>query len=139
MSKPALKFLLRSRRWALLLAAVVSIASSTGCLEGSNASLKAMSHYTFPNSNVIPLGNAVGEASRVRFLFPGSPDGDLKGDAIDRAIKSKGGDLLIDYVEESTTTSLGLFHVTTVRVSGTVAKMDVGRQRLDASEEEGSL
>jgi hypothetical protein len=103
-------------------------------------------HFTFPNSNVIPIGTASATAS-VKGNLDKFPDisGANKA-ALDKAISSKGGDLMIntiidgtlDTTTTTTTTTTGyqydidinIDYVYTVVVQGTVAKMEIGKQNL---------
>lgn len=98
----------------------------------------AQSHFTFPNSNVIPLGSVSAVATRMGDMnsFP-----DLNGaitEAMDQAIASKGGDLLINVMVNSVLTTkmttwegkhMIRFFID-VEVQGTVAKMEIGKQLL---------
>lgn len=104
-----------------------------GCTVGSGVALKPQSHFSYPNSNVTPLGRVTGEAS-TSGLLPVTYDADLEEEAIQIALKEKGGDILIDYVATTTITAFPLLiitvYTTTVRVDGTAAKMTIGQQQL---------
>lgn len=104
-----------------------------GCTVGSGVALKPQSHFSYPNSNVTPLGRVTGEAS-TSGLLPVTYDADLEEEAIQTALKEKGGDILIDYIATTTITAFPLLiitvYTTTVRVDGTAAKMTIGRQQL---------
>lgn len=106
-----------------------------GCTVGSGALLQPQSHFDFPNSNVIPLGKVHGEATAVSF-FPSPMDADLQEQAVQSALKQKGGDILIDYTYSYKIVSLMIIpiYTTTIRVDGTACKMEIGEQELDAFE-----
>ncbi len=93
----------------------------------------AQSHFTYPNSNVKPLGHATGEASTTS-LMPDFNDPNLESEAISNALSSRGGDVLINYNERQLVTMVPLLvitiYTTTVQVEGTAAKMTVGEQNL---------
>ena len=112
---------------------VVAIVLLSGCTVGSGVALKPQSHFSYPNSNVTPLGRVTGEAS-TSGLVPVTYDADLEEEAIQIALKEKGGDILIDYLATTTITMFPLLllniYTTTVRVDGTAAKMTIGQQRL---------
>lgn len=105
---------------------------TTGCTIGSGAMLKPQSHFAFPNSNVIPLGKAHGEASSSSFGTPEIMNADLQEQAIQNALREKGGDLLIDYTFFYTITTIPLLPVytTTIKVDGTACKMEIGQKIL---------
>lgn len=101
------------------------------------------SHFTFPNSNVIPIGTANGTASRIGDVdnFP-----DISGaisEAMDKAIASKGADLLINANVNGTLTTIttttqsgynfdiSIEYKYDVVVQGTAARMTIGKQKLD--------
>lgn len=98
----------------------------------------SQSHFTFPNSNVIPLGSGKG-AAKVHGDIYNFPDvGSATTNAMEQAIKSKGGDLMINVMINTVTTTTtvisgGDFSISfdvDISVQGTVAKMEVGKQML---------
>lgn len=106
-----------------------------GCKIGSGAQRVVQSHFAYPNSNVIPIGTAQGSKSRLcglLFINWGAPDYDDMDQAINRALTSTGGDLLINMrTDQKIFTIPFLFTVCITNVSGTAAKMEIGRQRLE--------
>jgi hypothetical protein len=127
----------------------IALFIAAGCAGGGNTTVRTaksgignfilpQSHYTFPNSNVIPIGTATATARRsgTMYSFP-DVQGAMK-EAIDKAIRSKGGDLMINVstngVLTSTTTisgtSYNISYLLEMEVSGTVATMDIGKQNL---------
>ena len=106
--------------------------SMGGCTIYQGAWLHPQSHFDYPNSNVIPLGHAVGEASTTSIFVPVVYDADLWEEAVRDAIRQKQGDILIDYlltIEVSTVPILQIY-TTTYQADGTVAKMEIGKQML---------
>ena len=124
----------------LPLAALAVLVLSTGCSFGA-ASISPSSHFAFPNSNVIPIGSASGSKTRlcgILFVNWGSPDGDDQEAATQRALKKSGGDILINVRTDSQIFSIPmLFSLCITKVQGTAAKMEVGRQQLDAFTQPG--
>ena len=88
-------------------------------------------NFTFPNSNVIPLGSVQAERSYGRFLIPhfitAEEVEELKAAALSQA---PGADLLINYRIDTSLTTFPYYYRTTLRISGTAASMDVGIQDL---------
>lgn len=111
--------------WALGLAA-------TGCAIGSS-SQSPQSHFAFPNSNVIPLGQAQGKVSKlcgiliVQWDFPNA---DMQEQATQQALQKANADSLINVRTDSDTFNAFLFSMCSVSVRGTAARMEVGRQVL---------
>jgi len=94
------------------------------------------SNFAYPNSNVVPLGHAQGVSSRtyvVPFQAPDFDSGSQITDAINSALQSSGGEIIIDgsYSMRSTMYPI-LFQIWTVDVSvdGTAGKMEIGRRNL---------
>jgi len=90
------------------------------------------SHFAFPNSNVKPLGHVSAQISRTDFLFPKPVDKEMIDEVISKALKQKGGDLLINYKLSTDVTWIPYIPIyfTKVRVSGTACEMTIGRQYL---------
>lgn len=112
--------------------AVLVALSSVGCTLGS-ASQSPQSHFTFPNSNVIPLKEARGSSSKLCGLLgitPGAPDAEDQEAATREALDRSGGDLLINVRTDTRIFNAFLFAICTTKVRGTAAKMEVGRQQL---------
>jgi hypothetical protein len=107
------------------------------------------SHFTYPNSNVIPLGQATGKSHKTGSLsdFPSMSEG--LTEAMDQAIRSKpGADMLVNATTSGvlTTTTvrrqstrdgrpdsapdLNIIYDLDVTVTGTAVKMEIGKQIL---------
>lgn len=132
----------------LTLMVVVSLSIFTGCGPGgvkkqtttsSTGSMRLpQSHYTFPNSNVTPVGTASAKASRRGNLYQFPNVQAANQEALDKAIESKGGDLMLNATIDGTLTTStymtgGDFNVDylyEVVVQGTVATMEIGKQNL---------
>jgi predicted small secreted protein len=105
----------------------------TACTTPFSAGRSTQSHFTYPNSNVTPLANAEGSSTTITdiLFIPLFPNlGNMIEEAIQKAVKSRGGDLLIDYQTVGYTTSYLLFSTMTIGVRGTAAKMEIGKQEL---------
>lgn len=123
----------RSVRGVVLAGACLLLALSTnGCTMASGAWPVAQSHFAYPNSNVVPLGQGKGEASRVHWFTIMAIDPDVQEEAVQNAIKQKGGDMLLDYYAYYTVKQYIPMILTTSEwtVEGTVAKMEIGKQKL---------
>jgi len=103
----------------------------SGCTIGTGAYISPQSHFDFPNSNVIPIGSVRGEATTSGF-YPAIMDANLKQEAIQNALKQKGGDLLIDATYYYSVKSMCILplYITTITVEGTACKMEIGKQEL---------
>ena len=112
----------------LLMLAMIS--SNLGCFMKMGGVIPN-SKFAYPNSNVETLGAVSGESSRWRFLVARSVDQEMIDEAMTNALKAKGGDLLVNgkMTSEVFFPVLPIFK-TTLTVSGTAAKMTVGRQEL---------
>lgn len=95
------------------------------------SSFKDRSKYVYPNSNVEVIGRATGKAT-------GDPEdsGRLVKEAIQKAVDSKGGDMLINFTEQQTITITNIPFIPVpiveyeIVVEGTVAKTEVGLKKL---------
>jgi len=133
---------------ALLFGLVLSLILSTGCntvrvkervsTSAIGGYIMPQTHYTYPNSNVIPIGPVKGRA-RARGDLESFPDinGTIKR-AIDKAVQSSDSDLLINALVGGTLTSytkmdgnnFKVRYELEIQVQGTAAKMEIGRQNL---------
>ena len=119
-----------------LIAIGVILIITTGCSIGSSSAGSA-SHFVYPNSNVTPIGEAKGEVSKlcgILFVNFGSPTGADQQKAIDQALQTSGGDVLINLRTDSKVFLVPmLFSMCSVNVTGTAARMEVGKQALSAT------
>lgn len=112
--------------------------STTQVTKSASTFRMPQSHFTFPNSNVIPLGSATGTAKRNGDLNNFPDIGGATTEAMEKAIKSKGGDLMINVMINTVTTttstygggSFSVLYNVDISVQGTVVKMEVGKQFL---------
>lgn len=122
---------MQKKRVGVVVSVLVVLLLIIGCTQHYLAGFNPQSHFDYPNSNVIPIGRAVGEASVTKiFDFP-FPTADIEEEAIKNALKQKGGDILINYVKFYDRTSILFIHTLTIRVEGTAAKMEIGKQKLN--------
>jgi len=118
----------RGLKYSILI--LLSIVACYGCTMNIGR-FEPNSHFAFPNSNVIPLGHVSAEISRVGFLSAKSVDKEMVDEVMNKALKEKGGDLLINYKFSTSTTWFILpIFTTALHVDGTACKMTVGRQEL---------
>lgn len=122
---------------ALLPAIVMFLVS---CTMGASSSYPA-SHFAFPNSNVVPIGRAKGSHTRLCGLLVvnwGAPDGDDQEEATLEALNRSGGDILINVRSDNRIFMVPyLFTLCMTKVQGTAARMEVGRQELEAYSSHG--
>lgn|SRR3990167_3201858 len=121
------------KKYGIFAGVLFSMAGAlVGCTVGSGAYQRPQSHFDFPNSNVIPLGQAHGEATTSAFGRLSIMDADLQEQAILNALKEKGGDLLINvtYTYKLTAFPIIPIYTTTITADGTACKMEIGKQIL---------
>lgn len=120
-------------RWQPAVIAAIAVIGLSGCTVGNSAQ-SPQSHFAFPNSNVIPIGESQGSHSKLCGLLIfnfGSPSGADQDIATKEALEKAKGDILINVRTDSNTFFFpGLFTVCTTSVQGTAAKMEIGRQQL---------
>lgn len=116
-----------------LFAALITTVMLSSCVQTFYLR-KAQSHFTYPNSNVTPIGDIKGQTgTKFGFLFPPSVTSELEEEAYQDALrKSSDADLIINAdVYWTVINVLGYFHFGKMRVEGQGAKMEVGKQKLD--------
>ena len=95
-------------------------------------------HYTYPNSNVTPLGPVKARAMVEGTLHDFPNITKAISDAINKAIRKSGGDLLINTTVGGNLNTYSKFengkmkvrYEAFVEVQGTAAKMEIGKQKL---------
>lgn len=88
-------------------------------------------HFSFPNSNVVPLGQVKSTMSRWSFLFPNVTGDEALGLMKEAIAQQSGADLVINYVLDTKTTIFPPFiYKTDMVLEGTAAKMEIGEQEL---------
>jgi hypothetical protein len=122
-------------KWAGLLAGL----SCTSCFVSASAIAVPSSRFVYPNSNVTAMTESKGSHTKLCGLFfiPfGTPDADDVDTANREAVeKVQGANLMIDVRADTSLTMIlyGFLNICSVKVQGTAAKMEVGRQALDAA------
>ncbi|HKI73581.1 MAG TPA: hypothetical protein VJ998_03000 [Pseudomonadales bacterium] len=89
------------------------------------------SNFTYPNSNVVPLGQVEAHKSFTGFFVPHFITAkDVEG-VMQQALSQKpDAALLVNYKTDTSLTTLGPFYRTTLSVRGTAVSMEVGQQDL---------
>ncbi len=105
------------------------LTSLIGCIS-KFGDFEANSHFAYPNSNVKALGPVQASVSRYGFFLGVAMDKSFVTEVYNDALKKSGGDLLIDYKFDTSTTMIWPFSVTTLTVEGTAAKMVLGKKEL---------
>ncbi len=121
-----------------LMSLVLLLGASQACTTGHSDFIQA-SHYTFPNSNVVPMGTVSGKVSKWTLFSAKLIDETVAREAIYEALRQKGGNMLINYTASTTTTAipippifLAMVFRTVYTVEGMACTVDTGRQFLDA-------
>jgi hypothetical protein len=108
-------------------AAVAGCFMVSACAGPSTTFDRAQSRYTFPNSNIKPIGHVSAEATKYTLLTPSISDPDMEEEVLRTAITQRGGDMLID--AEYYWNSFGyLIYWNKVHVDGQAAMIDLGLQ-----------
>jgi len=90
--------------------------------------------FAFPNSNVVPLGRVEASASKWSIFVPSIMYGEDLKKLREEALKQKGGDIIINGKTVTKIKIVSLLYInffkTETTISGTAAKMTIGRQEL---------
>ncbi len=114
-----------------MLCFIFVMVSMSGCATTFFTEFAPQSHFEYPNSNIIPLGKAIGEATTTSISFyPLFKTAELEEEAVNNALKQKGGDILINYMVFEKRTDIVFIHTLTLHVEGTAAKMEIGTKKL---------
>ncbi len=123
---------MKTRSLALIILVVAISLVSFGCSTKIGGT-GTQSHFSYPNSNVKPLGKVSASLSKTSWLvFPTITEADVKS-LMDKALAQKSGaDLLINYSIDTKVTSIPFLMLTymDVTIEGTAVSMDVGKQNL---------
>ena len=111
--------------------ALLCIVAITGCTTTTQVGISPQSHFSYPNSNVTPLGHVSGKSSSAGLFAAPGISAEKKEEAINNALAQQpGSDILINYTEVYKTTALFIIQVLAYLVDGTAAKMEIGKQEL---------
>lgn len=95
--------------------------------------LQPNSQFPYANSNVTPLGHVHAEVKTSSwFVYPKLGVDDIKGTYNDALRQQAGANILINFKEDTYTTSFAIIPYYQIRyvIDGEAARMDVGRQEL---------
>lgn len=110
---------------------VLSLCAITGCSINAGH-FDSQSHFSYPNSNVTPLGQVKSTLTRWSFFVPPVEADDALTLVNEAIAKKPGADMMINYVLDTTTMILPLFfYKADMVVEGTAAKMEIGEQALE--------
>lgn len=116
---------------ALILMLLVAF-SLTGCTQFTG--YMPSSHLTYPNANVTPIGPGKATSETSCSWVPQYVTSDMQEQTLAQAIRSRNGDVLLDYASFTTNWFVPLLYVTIYctkySVEGTVAKQEIGYQKL---------
>ena len=106
------------------------LALSSGCTTQYGA-LVPKSVFIYPNSNVTPLGPVKAEKTKIwPFIVPSLTFKDLDG-TYDKALaQAPGANLLINYNEDTSLTTILFIHILNYKIDGQAAKMEIGQKPL---------
>ena len=105
------------------------LTSLVGCIS-KLGDFESNSHFAYPNSNVTALGPVQASVTKYGFVLGLVIDKAWVTQVYNDALKKSGGDLLIDYKFDTSTTMIWPFSATTLSVEGTAAKMVLGKKEL---------
>jgi hypothetical protein len=112
--------------FALLCIVAAAVFTSCSVTQGS---INPTSHYVYPNSNVTPLGSTTAQINKFGFILPPRFRARDLDKLYNQALsKHQGADIIIDNKVDSKNTFLFIFHFLNVSMSGTAAKMEIGKQ-----------
>ncbi len=112
----------------ILLIAILIV--SSGCTMNLG-SYGTNSHFSYPNSNVSPMGHVKATTSKLGFIiFPSFNDGEIIKLTQDAIAQQPGADLLLNYTLDTKITSFMIATKLEITIEGTAAKMSVGSQKL---------
>lgn len=106
----------------------------SGCTT-TKGSFNPSTHFTYPNSNVVPLGYVSASVKDQGFIFPPQVDKEKIAKLMEGALAQKpGADMIINYKIDTTNTVIPIpifsIHFQTIKLEGTAASMKVGKQEL---------
>lgn len=119
--------MMRSRTMVLGVALLAAACTMKG------GDLDTNNRYTFPNSNVAPLGYVSAEVTKTDFFWSSGADREMRDQVLRAALAQKHADMIIDYKWTTEVTAYPLFITTTrLRLDGTAASADLGGQDVNA-------
>ena len=90
------------------------------------------SAFVFPNSNVTPLYPVKAEKSKTwLFIAPSLTHKDIKATYDQALTQAPGANLLVNYREDTTLTTILFFQHLHYKIEGTAARMEVGKKVLN--------
>lgn len=106
----------------------------SGCTT-TKGSFNPSTHFTYPNSNIAPLGYVSASVKDQGFILPPKVDKEKIAKLMEDALAQKpGADMIINYKIDTTYTQIPIPIFTiffqTIKLEGTAAKMTVGKQEL---------
>lgn len=127
----------RTTKSATFLLLFMCLSFVAGC-STKTGNFITQSRFSYPNSNVTPLGHVEASITKTTFVINPSFDEQDARDLYEKALAQKpGADLLIDYKADTETTIICPIVIPpfciitmTTTVSGTAAKMEIGRKAL---------
>jgi len=115
----------------LVVATILALSSlSTGCTY-NQGQYGPNSHFSYPNSNVVPLRQVKASTSKISLIiFPSFDDAEIIQLVQDALAQQPGADLLLNFTLDTKTISYIILTKTDITIEGTAAKMNVGMQEL---------
>lgn len=106
----------------------------SGCTT-TMGSFNPSTHFTYPNSNVVPLGYVSASVKDQGIIFPPAVDKEKIVKLMESAMVQKpGADMIINYKIDTTYTQIPIpifnIYFQTIKLEGTAAKMTIGKQEL---------
>lgn len=122
-------------RKALALACVLAAAVLLTNCSMKFGTFSEQTHFSYPNSNIKPLGKVQSTVSRTTVLIAPTLTAEHVRELMDKALAQKAGaDLIIDVQVDTKLTMIPIpifsIYTATMTLSGTAVSMEVGRQEL---------
>lgn len=113
----------------LLLSAFIPVFLS-GC-STTAGSFSPATNFTYPNSNIIPLGHVHITTKEGAFLSPPPLTKEKILKLLNDALGQRpGADMIVNYTLDTTYTVYPFYTIQTLNLDGTAVKMDVGKKEL---------
>lgn len=115
----------------LLLIGILGISVLLGGCSTTIGSFKPATHFTYPNSNVRPLGHISISEKEGRFLFPPELNKEKILKLMNDGLTQKpGADMITNYRIDTTYTMFPFYTIQTIKLEGEAVDMEVGEQDL---------
>jgi len=110
---------------------LIAISIATVSCTMNSGSYGTNSHFSYPNSNVIPMRQVKATTSKLSFIIsPSFNDGEIIKLTQDAIAQQPEASLLLNYTLDTKITSFLFVTKMDITIEGTAAKMNIGSQEL---------